>query len=86
MGSDIEALYPINDGKAEVLEFLIKESAPIAGIRLADMNIKKGVLVASIIRKNTAISPSGNTKIKAGDRLIIVTTLSGFDECSDILE
>ncbi len=86
MGSDIEALYPINDGKAEVLEFLIKESTPIAGIRLADMNIKKGVLVASIIRKNTAISPSGNTKIKAGDRLIIVTTLSGFDECSDILD
>lgn len=85
LDSNIESLYAINDGKAEVLEFLIGENTPVTGVPLMELNIKKGVLVALIIRPGSVIAPRGDTVIHEGDRVVVVTTHSGFDDVSDIL-
>ncbi|MBR0172458.1 MAG: Trk system potassium transporter TrkA [Lachnospiraceae bacterium] len=84
--SNIEMLYAISEGKAEVLEFKVGEGAPVCGQALMHLNIKKGVLVALIIRFREVIAPDGNSEIQAGDRVIIVTTHSGFHDISDILD
>ena len=85
MGSNIEALHSINDGQAEVLEFLVAENAPVLGIPLAKLDIKKGSLIVAIVRGQETISPSGTTIIKSGDRVIAVTTDTGFTDIGDIL-
>ncbi|MBR0164260.1 MAG: Trk system potassium transporter TrkA [Lachnospiraceae bacterium] len=85
LDSNIESLYAINDGKAEVLEFLIREGAPVTGIPLMELNLKKGVLVALIIRPGGVIAPRGDSMIHEGDRVVVVTTHSGFDDVRDIL-
>lgn len=85
MGSNIEALHSINDGQAEVMEFLVAENAPVIGIPLAKLDIKKGSLVVAVIRGQETISPSGTTVIKAKDRVIAVTRDTGFTDIGDIL-
>ncbi len=83
---DIETMHLILDGKAEALEFNIKENSPIAGRSLVELPIKENVLVACITRNGKVIIPKGQDKILPGDTIIVVTTRMGFNEASDILE
>lgn len=84
--SNIETIHFILDGKAEALEFEIKESSPIVGKTLFDLNIKKNVLVACINRNGKTIIPKGQDTIEIGDTVIIVTTNLGLKDINDILE
>lgn len=83
---DIETMHLILDGKAEALEFLIKENSPVTGISLEKLVLKDNVLVACINRNGTIIIPRGQDKILPGDTMIVVTTRKGFRQASDILE
>ena len=84
--SNIETMHFILDGKAEALEFRIKESSPIVGKTLFDLNIKKNVLVACINRNGKTIIPRGQDTIEIGDTVIIVTINVGLKDINDILE
>lgn len=84
--SNIEALYAISEGRAEVLEFKIGPGAPVTDLPLSQMPLKKGVLIALIIRYGEAISPRGDSVIRVGDRVVVVTKHSGFHDIRDILE
>ena len=84
--SNIEALYAISEGRAEVLEFKIGPGAPVIDMPLAQMPLKKGVLIALIIRYGAAISPRGDSVIREGDRVVVVTKHSGFHDIRDILD
>ena len=86
IGSNVETLYNIIENKAEALEFLIQPGAPVIGIPLQKLPIKKGVLIACIYRHKQIIIPNGQSMIEAGDRVIVVTTKIGFQDIRDILE
>ena len=86
IGSNVETLYNIIEGKAEALEFLIQMGSPVLGIPLIDLPIRKGVLVACIYRNRKIIIPNGQSKIEVDDRVIVVTTQMGFQDIRDILE
>lgn len=86
IGSNIETMHIILDGKAEALEFRIGEKSPVSDISLEKMRIKKNVLIACINRNGKIIIPRGNDSIKYGDTVIVVTTNTGFKDISDILE
>ncbi len=86
IGSNIETMHNILDGKAEALEFRIKENSPIADKTIESLSLKKGIIIASINRNGTIITPRGKDVILAGDTVIIVTTHKGFKDISDILK
>ncbi len=86
IGSNIETLHYILDGKAEALEFRIRENSPIAGIALENLHFKSKVLIACINRGGHIIIPRGRDIIKPRDTVIIVTTESGYKDISDILD
>lgn len=73
-GGSVVTLYRIVDGKAEALEFSIKNDAPYNNIPLHKLRLKPNILIASIIRARRVIIPSGNDEIHKGDTVIIVTT------------
>ncbi len=85
MGSNIETMHFILDGKAEALEFNIEKDSPVANISLEDLSLKDNVLVACINRGGNVILPRGKDMILPGDTVIIVTARSGFKDISDIL-
>lgn len=84
--SHIETLHLILDGKAEALEFRIKENSPVTGTTIENLNLKDNVLIACINRNGRFITPRGHDEILPNDTVIVVTTHSGFDSINDILQ
>lgn len=85
-GSNVEALYEIMDGRVEALEFSIDEEGPAIHVPLSKMKLKKGLLVASIVRGKKLITPSGQDMLEVGDSVVVVTTTKGLKSISDILD
>ncbi len=86
LGSNIETMHKIINGKAEAIEFRIKDNSPVASIPICDLNIKNNILIACINRNGQIIMPRGNDDMKSGDTVIIVTTNAGLKDISDILD
>lgn len=84
--SNIETLYRLNDDRVEALEFIVRTGSPVIGIPLAKLNLKKGILIACINHNGEIISPTGDSVIKDKDSVIVITTLTGLKDISDILE
>ncbi len=55
-------------------EIMIKDDLDVAGKTLAEINISDLGSVASVIRNEKAMIPNGQTVIKDGDKVLIVTT------------
>ena len=85
VGSNVETLYKLMDGRVEALEFLIRAKSDITGVCLQDMKLKKDLLVAGIVRKAKLIIPGGQDEFMVGDSVIVVTTNTGFRDIHDIL-
>ncbi len=86
MGSNVETLYKIADGKAEALEFNVKPDSKVIGIPLKDLESKKGVLIAGIIRGDHTVIPAGNDMILPGDSVVVVSSEHRFGDLDDILK
>lgn len=85
IGSNVETLYHLFDGKAEALEFHVEKDAPVVGVPLMNLKKKDNLLIACIGRHGKIIFPRGQDAIAAGDTVIVVTTHTGFRDISDIL-
>lgn len=85
MDSNIETLYHMFDSRVEAIEFLVEEESEVTGVAIMDMKLKKNLLLCCIHRKGSTIIPSGTDIIMPGDKVVIVTTHTGFDNIQDIL-
>lgn len=86
LNSNVENLYKLEDGRAEALEFYIKESSRVTDIPLQDMKLRKNILVCCIYRKGQVILPGGQDVLKVGDSVVILMTHSRLNDIKDILE
>lgn len=82
---DIETMHLILDGKAEALEFHIKDNSPVEGKTIESLSLNPNVLIACIARPGEIITPGGKDVIMKGDSVIVVTTNRGYNDISDIL-
>lgn len=85
LGSNIETLYQLMDGKAEALEFNAKADPKLIGIPLKELNIKKNILIAGILRYRKTVVPTGDDMILPDDRVIVVAADRKLSDLSDIL-
>ncbi len=85
IGSNIETMHEILDGKAEALEFNILENAPVIHQTLETLSLKPGILIACINRQGNIITPRGKDMLLPGDTVIVVSIHKGFTDISDIL-
>ncbi len=72
LGSNVETMYKLMDGRIEALEFNVQADFKGQHIPLKDMKLKKDVLIVGIIRKRKAFVPTGDDEIIAGDRVIVI--------------
>ena len=86
LGSNVETLYSVIKGKVEAAEFIVKEDSPVTCKPLSELPIKKGVLVAAILREGKVIIPRGYDTIEAGDAVVIVSNIRALHDISDILK
>lgn len=86
LGSSIETLYKIMDGKVETLEFRVDDDPRFIGVPIKELKIKRGILIAGITRANKkTLIPSGDDIIMSGDRVIILSAEHRVANLSDIL-
>lgn len=85
IGSNIETLYHIFDDRAEALEFRVGKDSPVSNKKIRDLALKDELLIACMSRNGKIIIPRGNDIIQAGDKVIVVTTHTGFRDVKDIL-
>lgn len=86
IGSSMETLYRLADGKVEALEFKVREDSACINIPLKDLRLKPNMLISAIIRGNRSIIPGGDTKILPGDHAIIVTAAGRLKDIDSIVE
>ena len=85
-GSKVESLYKMLGGHVEALSFTATASShEVLGRPLKDLPLRKGLLVAAIVRDLHTIIPSGMTTIEDGDHVVVVTRATGLDDLTDIL-
>ena len=84
---NIKTLHRLVGGRVEALEFNVAPGLPFIGVPLKDLTLRKGLLVAGIVRRNgQTVIPSGNDALQEGDEVVIVTTDTTLHSLRDIVK
>lgn len=87
-GFSIKNLYRLEDEKVEAIEFNVIENCKIIGKTLKEIKTKDNTIVCYV--RDGAFGEisvaNGDSKIKLGDRVLVMTTHKDFSEIDDILE
>jgi len=86
VGSKVLTLYQLVNNQVEALEFAATKQEDFFDKPLRELNTKKNCLIACIIRQNEVIIPNGNSEIRLGDNVVVVTTHKNFDDLNDVIE
>lgn len=86
MGSNVETLSHMFDHRVEAIEFKVDKASRVTNTPLMNLNLKKDLLICFIFREGKVIIPDGQDCILPGDNVMIVTTHTGFNDISNILD
>lgn len=84
-GSDVDALYRLENNRVEALQFHVLNGSKVKDIPLNELKLLDNLIVAFIIRNGKAIFPAGTDAIMNNDRVIVVTTNHNLRDIDDIL-
>ena len=73
-------------GQAEIVEVVAHSSMTILDKPLSSVELPEGMLIGAIHRGTQVIIPGGNTRIKRGDRVIILCLLSEITDLEKLLK
>ncbi len=83
--NNIATLYKLHD-KVEAIEFTVSDTFVGVNTPIKNLKIKRGILIGGIVRDGKFILPSGDTKFRRGDRVIVVTALKQITALTQILK
>lgn len=86
MGSSIENLYQLMEGRAEALEFIVRSEAAYTGVPLKELRLKENILIGGILRDRTAIIPGGDDRILPGDHVVVIAGNRRLNALEEILQ
>jgi len=71
---DVASLAIIDEGDVEIIELTASPNSPLIDrpLKEAGAKLPKGTLIATIVRGDTVIVPSGEDRIHAGDAVILI--------------
>jgi len=67
-------IVPIGEGRIQIAEVPITGSAPVVGKKIWEIDLPKEVIIGCILRSNTAMIPRGDTRILAGNVLVLISS------------
>ncbi len=71
MNTDVQAIKCLNGCDAEVLEFIAKPDSHITKMPLRDVHFTAGATVGGVVRGDKVFIATGDTEIKAYDRVVV---------------
>ncbi|WP_078549133.1 potassium/proton antiporter [Litchfieldia alkalitelluris] len=79
-------LVSIGKANAEIIEYEVVEKSSIINKKIVDIDFPTTILINAIIRSEKLITPKGNTVLREGDILYILTPRTSIDKLVKILE
>ena len=68
---DISDVYELQAGKAEIIEFLVKEGSQLVGIPLKEAKLPDNAIIGTVVRNDVVLTPTGDTIIEARDKVVM---------------
>ncbi len=65
-------LLDLPDEQLEIIELAIEEGSPLAGMRVADLEMPAGSLLISVLREGRGRVPTAETVLEVGDEILAV--------------
>jgi len=77
----VTSLAVLEEGRVEIVEFAVNLATPIIGKQLRDLKAKlpANALVATILRGDEVIVPSGDDEIHAGDSVVLIVASDSLE-------
>jgi len=75
-GGRVVSVSLLLDGQAEVTEIIASANLKILNRPIKSFNLPKGIIIGAIVHKGKVIIPKGDSKIQAGDRIVVFSLLS----------
>jgi trk system potassium uptake protein TrkA len=80
---DIISIASIHGVDAEVLEFYVKEGSKITSKYLKHLKFPKNALIGGVVRKDSALVPNGDFRIRKDDRVVVLCTKGAVNEVEE---
>lgn len=71
---EITTVIPVGEGRITIAEVKIPMKAKTVGKKLWEINLPKEVIIGCILRDEESMVPRGDTRIQAGDELILISS------------
>lgn len=84
--SKIKELIELNHGEAVICEIQLPEDYALDGIRLMDIKIPALFNIVSISRGNILIIPRGQSELKSGDKLLVISEKDSENQLRKVLK
>ena len=85
VGNNVETMYKIGGGRAEALEFRVRENSSLTSIPLSKLNLKSDLQIVCILRAGAVLMPGGSDTLEKDDSVIVITKHRGLSDLKDIL-
>ena len=70
---EMTTIIPAGRGRVQIIEVQIPGESPIAGKKLWEITLPKESIVGCVLRSDATLIPRGDTRILAGDTLVVIT-------------
>jgi cell volume regulation protein A len=65
---------PLDQLGADLLQVRVPAGSRLGGVYLRELRLPRGATVSLVVRDDEAFSPAGDTRLRVGDQLLVVTT------------
>lgn len=83
--NDLVNIIPVGFGDVQIVEVHIPADAPVSGKDLWEIALPHEVVIGCILHNDSAIIPRGDTKINAGDTLVVIARSNQLEEAVHVL-
>lgn len=83
--SAIQSLISLNRGEATISQFTLPEDSPLEGEAVKDLHLPSECVLISVTRRGELIIPRGPTKLRGGDRMLVLVGASATHQLMEAL-
>src|SRR5450755_3119969 len=78
-------LLRFEGGNAHLVEVTLAEDSPASGVSLVDLGVPRDATIVAVVRNDHLIVPRGDTRLAAGDEVLVLITADAEDEVQRLL-
>ena len=78
-------LLRFEGGNAHLVEVTLAENSPADGVSVADLGVPRDATIVAVVRNDHLLVPRGDTRLAAGDEVLVLITADAEDEVQRLL-